>query len=310
MVRHGQNSEPLRVFLESFGIPKSEAQECDLCKHYSCWRSVNLTNKRLNDFPRQLRPQIYKRWFSVNGFRFLDLPPELREAILVLAIGPVAEPFAQSRYVTTRLHSRLSTPNMALALVSRQVYNEVMPLLFANAVVYIRRREQFIRFFRFAYPTQRPRFSENLRILSLDMVPGTLLKLFGVKMLHESARYYYVEKQSQANDTLLSVCLNWDALKVLRIHLPHIHRDRISPHTICQKAFSTVVWSAAREYIRNIPCVEFKGYVCEPQKQNWLEVLASDRKEVKTGTAGDLLDWKRQIWDDWYVEQDEAQKPS
>ncbi len=303
MARHGQKSEPLRVFLQSFGVPKDEARQCDLCKHYSCWRSLKLSDKWLSDFRRHLRPQIYERWFSVNGFRFLDLPPELREAILVLAIGPVAEPFAQSRHVILRVNSRLSRPNMGLALVSKQVYNEVMPVLFAKAAVYIRNREQFVRFFRFAYPTPRPRYSENLRILSLDMAPHTLLKLFGVAILCERAGYYcyYIREHNEANDIFISVCLNLDALKVLTIHFPDIRWDRTHSRTICQKAFSTVVWSAAREYIRNVPCVEFKGCVCESQKQSWLEVLASDRKEVETGMAGDLLEWKRQIWDEWYV---------
>ncbi len=300
MARHGQKSEPLRVFLQSFGVAKNEAGECDLCKHFSCWRSLKLTDKWLNDFPRHLRPRIYERWFSINGFRFLDLPPELREAILVLAIGPVLVPFARSRYVLVRGTLRLSTPNMSLTLVSKQVYNEVMPLLFATATVYIGDREQFVRFFRFAHPTPRPRFSERLRVLSLEMDPHSLLKLFGVSMLHNRARYHYIQEHSEANDIFISVCLNLDALKILRIHLPHIFSAG-PPWTVCQKAFSTVAWSAAREYIRNFPCVEFEGYVCESQKRSWLEVLVSDRKEVKTGTAGDLLDWKRKIWDEWYV---------
>ena len=303
MVRHCQKSEPLQVFLQSFGVPKDEAEERDLCKHYPCWKSLKLTDKWLNDFPKDLRPRIHKRWFSINGFRFLDLPPELREAILVFAIGPlVIEPFARYRCVIIgRVDSRLSTPNMSLALVSKQVYNEVMPLLFATATVYIGNRERFVRFFRFAHPTPRPRLSERLRILLLDMGPHPLLKLFGVSISRDTTRYHYTQRHSEANDLFISVCLNLATLKVLRIRLPHIYSVQPPSRTICQKAFSTVVWSAAREYIRNIPCIEFNGYVCECRKRSWLEVHVSDRKEVKTGTAGDLLDWKRQIWDEWYV---------
>ena len=302
MVRHGQKSEPLKVFLESFGVPKSEAGECDLCKHYPCWRSLKLTDKWLNDFPTHLRPQVYKRWFSVNGFRFLHLPPELRETILRLAIGPlILEPFARYRCVSGRVNSLSSTPNMSLALVSKQVYNEVMPLIFAATTVYTGTREQFVRFFRFGNPTPRPRFSERLRILSLDMGPSSLLQLFGVSILRDGDRSYYIQRHSEANDIFISVCLNLAALKVLRIYIPHIYTIQPPSRIICQKAFSTVVWSSAREYIRNIPCVEFIGYVCESQKQSWLEVLVADRKEVRTGTASDLMDWKRQIWDEWYV---------
>ena len=188
MVRHGQRSEPLRVFLQSFGVPKNEAGECDFCKHYSCWRSLKLTDKWLNDFPRHLRPRIYKRWFSINGFQFLDLPLELREAIFVLAIGLAVVPFARPRYVLIGGKIRPSTPNMSIALVSKQVYNEVMPFLFATPTVYFCKKEQFVRFFRFAYPTPRPRFSERLRILVLDLSPHSLLKLFGVSMSRDRTR--------------------------------------------------------------------------------------------------------------------------
>ena len=297
MVRHGQTSEPLKIFLQSFGVLKHEAGEHDLCKHYSCWKSLKLTDKWLSDFPRLLRPRIYERWFSANGFRFLDLPTELREAILMLAIGPVVEPFAGLHYKK----SQLPTPTMGLTLVSKQVYNEVMPLLFANAAVYIRTREQFERFFQSACPTPRPRFSEKLRTLVLHMGPHTLLRVFGVLTLDLWEGYHYFQRHTQEHDLFTSVCLGSDALKVLKIHIPHIYQLPILSQALCQKAFSAVVWSAAREYVRNIPCVRFEGFVCESQKRSWLEVLDSDRKGVENGTAVELLDWKRQIWDEWYV---------
>ena len=247
MVRHGQTSEPLKTFLQSFGVRKHEAGEHDLCRHYSCWKSLKLTDKWLSDFPRQLRPRIYERWFSLNGFRFLDLPAELREAILMLAIGPVAEPFARSLCVQRFVVSQISTPYMGLALVSKQIYNELIPLLFATATVCIRKRVQFIRFFQHDSPTPRLRFSENLHILALDMAPGILLDLFGVTMLHTMAGFQYVQNHNQANDIFTSVCLELDALKVLRIRVPHVYLAGPHSRTVCQEAFATVVWFAARE---------------------------------------------------------------
>ena len=229
----------------------------------------------------------------------------------MFAMGPlVVEPLARSRCVIRRVDSPLSTTKMSLALVSKQVYKEVMPLLFATATVYIGDRERLVRSFRFGHPTPRPRLSERLRILVLDVGPHPLLKKFGVSISRDITRYHYDQRHSDANDIFISVCLNLAILKVLRIRLPHIYSVQPSSRTICQKAFSTVVWSAAREYIRNIPCIEFTGYVCECRKRSWLKVHVSDRKEGKTGTAGDLLDWKRQIWDEWYVEQDMEQKRS
>lgn len=59
MVRRSRISEPLAVFLQSFGIPKNEAEECDICKHYSCWKGLKLTDKWLNNFPKHVHSQMY-----------------------------------------------------------------------------------------------------------------------------------------------------------------------------------------------------------------------------------------------------------
>ena len=211
----------------------------------------------------------------------------------MLAIGPVAEPFAGLHYKKSQLH----TPAMGLTLVSKQVYNEAMPLLFANAAVYIRTREQFQRFFQSACPAPRPRLSEKLRTLVLHMGPHTLLKVFGVLMFDLWEGYHYCQRHTQENDLFTSICLGSNALKVLKIHIPHIYQLPIPSQALCQKAYSAVVWSAAREYVRNIPCVKFEGFVCESQKRRWLEILDWDREGVENGTAVDLLDWKQQIWD-------------
>ena len=238
MVRHGQKSEPLKVLLESFGVLRSETEECDSCKHYPCWRSLKLTDKWLNDFPTRLRPQIYKRWFSVNGFKFLDLPPELREAILRFAIGPlILRPFARYRCISGRVNSLSSTSNMSLAMVSKQVYNEVMPLFFAATTVYTGTRERCARLFRFGNPTPRPGLSERLDVQLLGMGPSSLLQLLGVSILRDGNRYYYIQKHSEANDVFISVCLNWPLSKYSEFIFPTITRSNAPLGSFARKHF-------------------------------------------------------------------------
>ena len=303
MVRHGQRSEPLRSFLQSFGISKNEAHIHSLCKHPSCWRSLKLTDKWLDTFPNHLRTQIYEKWFSVNGFRFLDLPPELREVVLVFAIGPYIEPFANSRPVKKPPNPRITTPNMSLALVSKQVYSEVMPVVFASATIYIRYEFQLLGFFSFDRPLRWARFVQGLRSLEIDLDPRILMNLFGVAVSRlRDNRWQYSQRYGKPSDHFTSICLSSDPVRKLRINVPNVYSDPYPPpRTVCQKAYRTVVWSAAREFIRNVPRVEFTGYVDETEKQKWLEVLASDRREVKTTAVADLSSWKSRIWDEWYV---------
>lgn len=92
MVRHGQISETLTDLLQSFGVEKGNAKECDFCDHFSCWRALDLCDGYLAQFPKQLRDLIYQKWWNINGFRFLELPAELRETILEFAMPSVVEP--------------------------------------------------------------------------------------------------------------------------------------------------------------------------------------------------------------------------
>ncbi|MCJ1453453.1 hypothetical protein MMC28_003800 [Mycoblastus sanguinarius] len=191
MVRKGQRTESFSQFLNSFGIVKDDGQECDLCKHCSCWKSVKINDEWLNSFPIHFRQKVYKRWFSFNGFRFLELPPELREEILVFAMGPIVEPFRQTYSPFTPQPQ--TRPNMRLALVSSQLYQEVMPVLFKNATFSFRSYRQLSYFFggithsamepTGAVPRKVSPASLNaLSSLELNMNASGLLAMLGVSL--------------------------------------------------------------------------------------------------------------------------------
>ena len=300
MVRRSRISEPLAVLLQSFGVPKNEAEECDICKHYSCWKGLKLTDKWLNSFPKHLHSQMYERWFSVNGFRFLDLPPELREAILVFAIGSTAAPLAQRHHPCNNPMAQVTAPIVKVALVSRQLHREVMPVVYAHTTLFIRTTSQLTGLFRQITTSHKDSFIRHLRFLELDMAPHFLLHLFGIAIMDDLEKYHYIQDLSEANDLFTSICVKENVLRKVRIKIPHICTRRYrTPPLVCQKAYCSAIWSGARGYLRNIPCVEFSGYIDESQKQEWLMQLAKDRKGIIEGTG--LLSWKKQIWDEWYV---------
>ena len=146
MLRRGHQSEPLAQHLRTLGgVVKGEAKMSDLCNHFSCWRHLDTDGEWLNEFPKRIRRLVYQRWWSFNGFRFLQLPPELRELILTFAMGHVAVPLAW-RWRSER-YPELAMPNMSLSLVSKQLNREVNATLLAHTTFYFHSIEQFYKFF-------------------------------------------------------------------------------------------------------------------------------------------------------------------
>ena len=264
MVRRGQISEPLVVFLRSCGRLKAEARESDFCKHYSCWKGLKITDEWLHRFPDHLRSYIEEIWFSFNGFRFFGLPPELREAILEFAIGSTMAPLGRCCHYYSNPLAQVAAPKMEVALVNKQLHQEVMPVVFAHTILFIQSKSDFIRLFRQLSPSARDHFFRGLRFVEIDMAPKSLLQLFGINIMDRQDRYHYIQHCGEASDLFTSICLKECALKKIRIKIPHISTKRFGiPPTVCQQAYCTAVWSGARPYLRNIPFVEFGGYIDE-----------------------------------------------
>jgi hypothetical protein len=261
-----------------------------------CWKGVKLTDKWLNSFPKQLQSLIQKRWFSANGFRFFDLPPELREIILVFALRSTAAPLKRLRRIYANAMAELTVPILNLALVSRRLRGEVIPVVYANTTLFIRTTYQFTDLFRKITTSHRDSLVRYLRILQLDMSPRRLLHLLniGIRIVDAQVTFHYFQDIKKANDLFTLICVKERMLKKVRIGIPHITMIPIH-RALCQKAFCSAVWSGIRGFLRNIPCVEFSGYLDESQKQKWLAQLVKDRKDIMQDTS--LLSRKKQVLD-------------
>lgn len=297
MVRRGQKSEPLTQFLKTLGVAKGEAMISDLCNHFQCWRFLKTGDEWLDEFPWHLRGVVYQRWWSFNGFRFLQLPPELREMILTFAMGPIAVPFARRWYLKRR--HQLPMPNMRLSLVSKQLNREVNATVLFHTTFYFHTLKQFLKFFQHKGEGSRVIFRpiKGFRSVELDLSPDCLFRVFGVSFIPgvfsvQDVRY------ERSLDLDLGLFYDNDSPLCHRIciNIPHVFQHCPRPdHICCQKLHNLAFWAGARARLRNIAVVELVGHIDETQKKEWLAEHALERKGV-IPEEKDFAGWQRGIW--------------
>lgn len=287
MVRRGQKSEPLTKLLKTLGVAKGEAKINDMCNHFRCWRFLQAGDEWLNEFPRHLRGAVYQRSWSFNGFRFLQLPPELREIILAFAMGHIAIPFARRWH--PKRSRQLPMSAMRLSLVSKQLNREVTAILLFHTTFYFHTMEQFCEFFRHKdeVPRAISRPFKGLRSLELDLSPHCLFRIFGVRFILPSFSVRDVRyERSLAFDRgrfFDNIFCNEDSPLCHRIciNIPHVSQHYpYSDQTCCQKVHDLALWAGARARLRNIAVVDLVGHIDETQKKEWLAQHALERKGI------------------------------
>ena len=298
MVRQGLKSEPFTHLLKTLGVTKSEAKVVDLCNHFRCWRSLNTHEGWLNEYPKRMHGVVYQKWWSFNGFRFLELPPELREIILIFAVGPFAVPFARLWPVIR--DTKFPSPNMRLSLVNRQINREVIAALSVHTTFHFHSIQQLLRVFSQRDGNSRVIFRrlKELRYVELELSPNDLLRLFGVSFAFGVRETRY--KRSSNFD--LGAIFDGDSplCHRIRINIQHIFKNNPRPnHTCCQKVHNTAFWAGARARLRNIAMVELVGYIDETQKKEWMAEHVLERKGI-VPEATDFAGWQRGIWTQWY----------
>lgn len=286
MIRKGIRSMTLIQLIETFEVATSTGP----CPFYDFWRSLKMDEQFLNylEVPDHLRPEFHKRWWSIHGFPFLELPAELRIMVLKFAIGHIAEPYGHVYRPAKCLPVR--SPCANLLLVSRQLRREALPILFSQVTFVFRKHGQLMRFFE-----QIPKSSlYALQSLELRFDHETLLDFFGAQVFRESpapgfssADYYLKETLFRDRIKLRHIC----------IHFPHPREHWKSKNLkkACQKTVCCWTWAAARRYLRDIPNVEFQGFIQTSQKKDWLEILSLERQGIILDQR-ELKEWQSLEW--------------
>lgn len=286
MVQKGIRSLTLIEFLKTFELKSWSGP----CKHYEFWKSLQPDDKALRRFkiPEHLNRAIHERWWAINGFRFLDLPAELREIILNFAIGHVAEPYALVYRPLDCLPLRDACTN--LVLVNRQLRREAIPILLSQVTFVFRQHGQLLRFFE-----QIPKTSlYALQSLELRFNHDTLLDFFGAQVFRTSPDPGYSTSDYYLKDSLFTNKLK---LRHIRIYFPHPreHLGSKKLKSACQRTVCLWIWAAARRCLRDIPHVEFEGCIKDDQKKEWLETLALEREGILTDPK-EIEDWQKHVW--------------
>lgn len=247
-----------------------------------------------------------KRW-AVNGFRFLDLPFELRELVLCFAIGPFTTRFAQIQNSDKRPRiSILNKPNMSLALVSKQLHREFTQTLCAHTtfrLLNVAKTKQF--YFNQAVPSEKnlPPLSQWIRYLDLHMDAHNLLLCFGLDMIHPHGErlYRYVRSNHLGHSFSLTLTAQ-HSLRRIRIRVPHVMQYflRKALPTICQSVFCQAFWAGAKEFLRHVSVVEITGHVNKDKKTEWIKELALERNGI-VPDPDDLFEWQDEILRQWYI---------
>ena len=202
----------------------------------------------------------------------------------MFALRSTAAPLKRLHRICANAMAEVTVPILNLALVSKQLCGEVLPVVCANTIFVIRTTCQFPDLFRKITTSQKDSLVRYLRSLQLDVTPRSLLRLLGIGIVDDQVTFHYIQDISEANDLFTLICVKERKLKKVRIGIPHIIMTP-TRRTVCQKAFCSAVWSGLRGCLRNIPCVEFSGHLDESQKQKSLPQLVKDRKDIIQDTS-------------------------
>lgn len=280
MIKKDGQITSLSRFLKTFDISSWNG----IFKHFKFWESVILDYKVLSDIkaPKRFHQAMFERYWSINPFRFLDLPPELRIMVLEHAINRTMKPYFNEYQKTPYLLST-NFSNTRFTLVSRQLKEESAAIMFSQVTFVFHKKKALVRFVK-----QIPKYCLlAIRSLELNFNHGTLLSLFGAKVFPISQRLGY-----STSDNPLGF-----KLKHLRINFPHPREHLADPRLshACQRTVCLWIWAGARQHLRAIPHVEFVGCIKDDQKKEWLETIALERKGILPDPEEMKL-WQKTVW--------------
>lgn len=295
VVRRGNHSSSFRNFIAAWASKGTVAHHP--CKHYDFWKSIKIDDRWLDSIPKHLHQQFRDRWWAVNGFRFLDLPFELREMIITFALGPIAEPY-EYKPQDPLYKKSLPAPNIKLAVVNKQLQQEVLPVLFGHTKFRFSDNGKFWGFF-----YKHESMFKRIRFIELAQDKFRLLALFGVRMKTGQRSYGYKLFPTGHSKTFAYICTELPSLRRICIHIPCVNESSFSGrHNGCQELYCWAFWAGARECFRRIPTVDLQGYISDAQKRVLLKDLGDEERGIIPDTE-ELRNWQSEELTRWYVEK-------
>ena len=255
-------------------------------RHYHFWNSMNADCQWLKKVPNQLRQAAHQRWWDFNGFRFLDIPLELRKTIIELTVGPVVVP----GFLPNRRNKSLALVN--LALVNRQIHQEVKQVLFRQTPFHFTSSYRLL----FMHPNVLGKI-HKIRLGGLT--PRDFLHLFGVSLEYGNDMHRYT-LDSTTDKASLSIRKELKSLRHIHIDIPHFAEGfRYLALNACQKVYCLAFWAGAKAFLRHVDTVQLGGFISGSQKQYFLNDLRAE-KEQATMSSEELAHWQRQTLEKWY----------
>ncbi len=241
MVRYKLQSMSLVRFLDKLEAPNTSIRSCS-----RVWRT--LLEEDINFFPPHLRRNAYQRWRSFNTFpRFMELPPELQEKIIHLAV--FLSPLTMPRQSCLRMPPD-NYPRMDLTLVNRHIYSLTASIIYSQTTFSFGSLSDFDWFVSKVSDASRNTIRSIEISFGISEILAFLEDIYPAHRRCEGTRV-----RGHTGDSLR--IRNLTNLRYLCINVSQ-HRSRWMS-TACRRTFCTWVWEAAQPYIAQLPSVSFEG---------------------------------------------------
>lgn len=272
---------PLRRFLEDLPPQQQDQQPEQLsAQEKECWLDEQ------------------RAWWRKTGkkFRLLDLPPEVRELIYILALAGPIEPYprARCRGIGGSVIDGIiaNNPNVKLLFASQQVYDEASHIMFNKAIFFVEHKIILQRLV-----TNVP-LSDRMRRLRLALPHLQYLALFGI--------YVNLDvdfRPQQDASAIRSLRLDELVLEVLpaRPIDDHEHLPRA-----CLKTLVDWVFEAASEWVAGHP-VTITGWAKDEQRQKFQAECDAARRDYLEWYERKPLGYQSgslREWDEYRNEED------
>ena len=277
MARKNGQSVSLKTFLERYrAMPLDDDR---LNKLWQAW-VFNAEVLKLQKLPRSSYEDLMGRWSRQKGFRFLDMPGELRNKVYGFAM--------MGRY---QRHYRVpsSWPRFAefsnrnLFHVNEQVRRETSAIIWASTTACFKPHPNLKR-----CPVQSLLLRQDcLRSVEISADLPRLLYFFGAPV-HPDWRPGIAPASALRNQSNLQ-----------HIRIRDCGSPRFTPKAPrvagCQRIVCGWIFAAAEDNIKHIPFIEVMDFIDREQTVAFMKGIELERRGLTDGSE-EIIDWETTQW--------------